>query len=119
MKIAISTSGNNLDEQLDVRFGRCKYFMIYDTETKTFNIIENEGQKASGGAGIAAAQQLIDEDIDAIITGSLGPNAFEIINKSGIKAYKSDSISIRNAIDKCEKGELEIITIAGPAHHGA
>lgn len=118
MKIAISTSGTTLNDQLDIRFGRCKYFLIYDTDTKTFNIIENEGQKASGGAGIAAAQQIIDEGVDAIITGSLGPNAFEIINKSGIKAYKSDSISIIEAIEKQQLDKLEMIDNAGPAHHG-
>ena len=63
--------------------------------------------------------QLIDENIDVIITGNLGPNAFEIIEKSGVKAYKCDGIVIAEAIEKYKKGELEEIKMSGPAHHGA
>lgn len=75
MKIALSTSGENLESLLDLRFGRCKYFYIYDVENKSGYTIENEGLKANEGAGIVASQQLVDENIDVIITGNLGPNA--------------------------------------------
>lgn len=118
MKIAISSSGITKDDMLDVRFGRCEYFQIHDTETNEVKILENEGKNASGGAGIAASNQLIDEKVDVIITGSLGPNAFEIIDKSGIKAYKSEGIEISKVLEKFKKGELEEINMSGPAHHG-
>lgn len=118
MKIAISAKGKITDNSLDPRFGRCEYFQIYDTEVKATKIVKNKGQEASGGAGIAAANQLIEEEVDVIITGSLGPNAFEIAEKAEIKAYKCDSISIESALEKYHKNELEEITIAGKAHHG-
>ncbi|EHN13269.1 NifB/NifX family molybdenum-iron cluster-binding protein [Clostridium sporogenes] len=118
MKIAISSTGKTMENSLDIRFGRCKYFQIYDIESKEVKILENEGQNASGGAGIVASNQLVDEKIDVIITGNLGPNAFEIIEKSGIKAYKCEPVAINVAIDKYNKGELEQISMSGPAHHG-
>jgi len=118
MKIAISSNGNNNESLLDMRFGRCEYFQIHDTENKEVKIIENKGAIASGGAGIAAANQLLDENVHVIITGSLGPNAFEIIEKAEIKAYKCDSISINAALDKYNGDELEEIKISGAAHHG-
>ena len=118
MKIAISANGETNESILDVRFGRCEYFQIHDTETKEVQILENLGKCASGGAGIVAANQLIDEKIDVIITGNLGPNAFKIIDASEIKAYKCDSTSIKAALDKYNNNELEEIKIAGAAHHG-
>ncbi|EJO5346768.1 NifB/NifX family molybdenum-iron cluster-binding protein [Clostridium botulinum] len=118
MKIAISSQGKTMENSLDMRFGRCEYFQIHDTESKEVKILENEGQNASGGAGIVASNQLVDEKVDVIITGNLGPNAFEIIEKAGIKAYKCESVAINSAIGKYNKGELEEISMSGPAHHG-
>ena len=118
MKIAISSTGKNMENLLDMRFGRCEYFQIHDTESKEVKILENKGQNASGGAGIVASNQLVDEKIDVIITGNFGPNAFEIIEKAGVKAYKCESISITSVIEKYNKGEIEQISMSGPAHHG-
>ncbi|SHH94550.1 NifB/NifX family molybdenum-iron cluster-binding protein [Clostridium grantii] len=118
MKIGISANGKTTEDNLDIRFGRCEYFQIHDTETKEVKVLENEGQNASGGAGIVASNQLIEEKVDTIITGNLGPNAFELIEKAGIKAYKCAGIEIISAIEKYNNGELEEISISGPAHHG-
>lgn len=117
MKIAISATGNTIENLLDMRFGRCEYFQIHDTESEEIKILENKGQNSSGGAGIAAANQLLDEKVDAIITGSLGPNAFELIEKAEIKAYKCGNIPISSVLKKYKKGELEEIKIPGPSHH--
>lgn len=118
MKIAISATGKTIENLLDMRFGRCEYFQIHDTENGEVKIIENEGQNSGGGAGIAAANQLIDEEVNVIITGNLGPNAFELIEKAGIKAYKCGNIAISSVLDKYKKGELDEIKTSGPAHHG-
>ncbi|KEI81445.1 diguanylate cyclase [Clostridium botulinum] len=118
MKIAISSTGKTMENSLDMRFGRCEYFQIHDSESKKVKILENEGQNASGGAGIVASNQLVDEKVDVIITGNLGPNAFEIIEKAGIKAYKCEPIAITLVIEKYNKGELEQISMSGSAHHG-
>ena len=118
MKIAISTSGQSMDSKLDLRFGRCAYFLIYDTEKEDMRAVANQGQTASGGAGITASQQLIDEKADIIITGSLGPNAFELLEKAEIKAYKGEAVSVRSILEKYKKGELSEIKEAGPSHHG-
>ncbi|ACQ54429.1 NifB/NifX family molybdenum-iron cluster-binding protein [Clostridium botulinum] len=118
MKIAISSTGKTMENLLDTRFGRCEYFQIHDSKSKKVKILENEGQNTSGGAGIVASNQLVDEKVDVIITGYLGPNAFEIIGKAGIKAYKCESIAITLVIEKYNKGELEQISMSGPAHHG-
>jgi predicted Fe-Mo cluster-binding NifX family protein len=118
MKIAISATGKTTENLLDKRFGRCEYFQIHDTEGGKAKMIDNVGQNSGGGAGIAASNQLIDEKVDVIITGNLGPNAFELIEKAGIKAYKCGNIAINLVLEKYKKGELEEIKTSGPAHHG-
>ena len=117
MKIAISTSGKENDSLLDMRFGRSEYFHIHDTESGEVKIVENKGKLSSAGAGIAASQQLINEKTDVIITGNLGPNAFELIEKAKIKAYKCDSVPINTVLQMYNNGELNEIDLAGPAHH--
>ncbi|MFA6939720.1 MAG: NifB/NifX family molybdenum-iron cluster-binding protein [Clostridiaceae bacterium] len=117
MKIAISASGKSNESLLDIRFGRCEYFQIHDTQSGEVKILENKGQNASGGAGIASSNQLIDEKVDIIITGNLGPNAFELIEKAEIKPYKCGSLAIRDVLQKYNNGELEEIKISGPSGH--
>lgn len=117
MKIAISATGKDIESLLDMRFGRCEFFQIHDTESGEVKVIENKGNSSNGAAGIAASQQLIDEKVNVIITGHLGPNAFKIIEKSGIKAYKCENISIKSALVKFNNGELQEIKLAGPSHN--
>lgn len=118
MKIGISSMDKDINSMLDVRFGRCNYFVICDTEGGLVKVIENKGQMSGGGAGIAAAQQIIDEDVDVVITGNVGPNAFNLFKNSDIKVYRCGSIKIESAVQLFKEGKLEELTEAGPAHAG-
>lgn len=118
MKIAVSTTGQSKESQLDRRFGRCEYFLIYDTETGDYKAVLNNGVSSGGGAGIAAASQVIDENISVIITGNLGPNAFELIEKAGIEAYSCEILPAFKAIEMFQKNQLATISAAGNSHQG-
>ncbi|HHU50164.1 MAG: NifB/NifX family molybdenum-iron cluster-binding protein [Caldicoprobacterales bacterium] len=118
MKIAISSMGKDLNSMLDVRFGRCSYFIIYDTERGLEKVIENRAQVSAAGAGTAAAQEILNEDVDAVITGNMGPNAFMLFKNSGIKVYRSGSIEVEKAVQLLEEGKLDELTEAGPARSG-
>lgn len=118
MKIALSSSGNNLDSTLDLRFGRCPYFIIYDLENDEFKAVVTRGKDSSGGAGIATAQQLIDESVDAVISSNIGPNAYELLSSSNIKMYKGNSIPCKLLIEAYKNGELKEIKEAGPSLKG-
>lgn len=118
MKIAISSKGKEMKDMLDPRFGRCSYFIIYDTDNESIKFIENKGQMANGGAGIAAAQQVIDESVDEVITGNLGPNAFNLFKTSGIKTYQCVNIKVKEAVELLKNGKLEELIEAGPSHTG-
>ena len=106
MKICISSTGKNLDAIVDQRFGRCQYFLIVDTDTMKIKTISNEATLSSGGAGIQAAQIVTKEDIESVITGNIGPNAFSILQAAGIKIYTGAQGTIKEVIENYKNGKL-------------
>ena len=103
MKIAITSTGGSLTAQMDSRFGRCAYFVIYDTETKKFNAFSNPASAFSGGAGPAAARELVKNKVDVLITGNVGTNAEQALNAAGIKVVTTLTGTVQDVIDAFQK----------------
>ena len=106
MKIAISSVGETLDSQVDQRFGRCRYFLIVDSDTMDSEVIPNAAAGAMGGAGIQAAQSIVNKGIKAVITGNIGPNAFQTLSSAGIEIAAGASGTVREAVEKYNRGEF-------------
>ena len=109
MKIAVSSTGETLDSQVDRRFGRCPYFLIVDSETESFEAVTNVAADATGGAGIQAAQSIASKGVAVVITGNVGPNAFDALNASNIKVITDASGTIKDVIDNFKNGDLKPI----------
>ncbi len=119
MKIGISSLGSDIDTQVDSRFGRCEYFIIYDSETEKVEGIKNEGSGAMGGAGVLSAQTIINKGVDVVITGNVGPNAFHTLTAGGVKIYGGATGTVKEAIESYKKGELnELSDSSVPPHFG-
>lgn len=122
MKIAISSTGKTVEDEIDNRFGRCPYFLIVEadneegiTDVKT---IENTSSKQMSGAGISAGEMIGNEKPDAIITVNMGPRAFQVFNKLGIDIYSANG-NIRQAVEDFLEGKLEKMNESnGPMHMG-
>lgn len=107
MKIALTTSGNDLNAPLDGRFGRTPKFLIYDTETDTFEIVDNkQNLNAAQGAGIQAAQNIARAGAKALITGHCGPKAFRVLQAAGVKVFNTSVATVSEAIDLYRQGKL-------------
>jgi len=106
MKICISSEGNNLDANVDARFGRCQYFIIADTDTLDFQAIQNPNIEAMGGAGIQSGQLVAEKKTKAVLTGNVGPNAFQTLQSAGIEVITGVSGTVKQAIEKYKKGQL-------------
>lgn len=91
MKICVTSSGENLKSMVDPRFGRCQYFLIVDADSQKVEAIRNTGVRAARGAGITAAQIVSDSGCEVVITGNVGPNAFNVLSGAGIKIYTGAS----------------------------
>jgi len=112
MKVAVSASSPGLENPVDPRFGRCPYFLVVDTETMEFEAVENPYLGASGGAGIQAAQLVAGKNVDAVLTGSCGPNAFQTLTAAGIKVIVGVSGTVSEAVRSYASGALR--EAAGP-----
>jgi len=109
MKIAISTLGNTLESEIDPRFGRCQNFIIVETINLSYEVIVNEAQSDGHGAGLRASQNIINKGVNAVISGSVGPNAFEVLKASNIEIYTATG-KILDAIKKLQNGSLPILS---------
>jgi predicted Fe-Mo cluster-binding NifX family protein len=110
MKLCVTAVSDNLDAQIDQRFGRCNYFLIVDSETLTLEAISNESSSAAHGAGIQAAQTVVNSGVNAVITGNVGPNAFRVLSATGIKVVTGASGSVRDAVEEYKNGKLQEIS---------
>lgn len=118
MKILITAVGKDKSDDFDLRFGRCEYFQIIDTETDEFKVVENTGKTSEHGAGVTASQQAIDEKVDVLITGHLGPNAFQILDDSDMELYSAKGGTVESVLQDYKGGKLEKIETAGASHKG-
>ncbi|MBW2251082.1 MAG: NifB/NifX family molybdenum-iron cluster-binding protein [Deltaproteobacteria bacterium] len=119
MKIAVSSSGRNLDSQVDPRFGRCAYFVIVETDDMSFEAFDNENIALGGGAGIQSAQFVASKGARAVITGNCGPNAVQTLSVSRIDVFVGNSGTVREVIEKYTSGEIKSSSTANVAdHHG-
>ena len=117
-KICVTSSGPTLDSMVDPRFGRCAYFIIVDPETYDFEAVSNEAAMASGGAGIRAAQTVASKNVEAVLTGSVGPNAFPALQDAGVRILAGVSGTVKSAIETYSKDGFQELATPGPANVG-
>jgi len=119
LKVAVSATGPSLDASVDPRFGRCAYFVIVDTDTMQFEAIPNSAQYAGGGAGIQAAQTVASKGVQVVLTGNVGPNAYQALTSAGIQIVTGAYGTVREAVRKYKSGELRSTSApTAPMHYG-
>lgn len=119
MKLAITSTGENLESQVDPRFGRCQYFIIVELENMQFEAVQNPNIQAGSGAGIATAQMIAQKGAEVVVTGNIGPNAYQTLSAGGVKVVVGASGTVKQAIEQYKQGKLQLTS--GPsvgAHSG-
>jgi predicted Fe-Mo cluster-binding NifX family protein len=106
VKIGVSASGNTLEALVDPRFGRCTYFVLVDSDSMQFEAVPNLAAASGSGAGIQAAQTMASKQVQVLITGNVGPNAFQALSAAEISVITGASGKVREAIEKYKKGLL-------------
>jgi len=108
MKVAISVTKAGNDATLEMRFGRCPYFAVYDSDTQAYEWFENSGIKAASGAGTGASQALLDRGVEVVISGQFGPKAAQILNSAKVKMLLAPAdLPLAETIAKWQAGNLK------------
>jgi len=106
LKIAVSATGADLDATVDPRFGRCPFFMIVDADTMRFEAVPNVSQQSPSGAGIEAAQIIVSKGVEVVLTGNVGPNAYQALSAAGIQVITGVTGTVKEAVEKYKGGRV-------------
>ncbi|ADY12480.1 NifB/NifX family molybdenum-iron cluster-binding protein [Sphaerochaeta globosa] len=119
MIVAVPAEEQKLDSPLCVSFGRAPYYCVFDTETQKSIFIVNEAAQSPGGAGIQAAQDLVDANITTLITFRLGENAAKVLTTAGVSLLKALNLSIADNINAVLGNKLVALDAIHPGFHHA
>ena len=106
MKIAISAAGQNLESSIDERFGRCRYFIILETDDMRYEVIENANADLSTSAGIQSASLVASKGVEAVITGNCGPKAMQVFAATTIEVIIGQHGMVKDVVEKFKRGDL-------------
>lgn len=107
MRVGVSATGRDLNARVDDRFGRCPWLLVVDTDSSEFNAVENRHAEEGMGAGMGVAKDLIDARIDVVISGQVGPKAYEVLKAGDIAIFLvSGNVTVRDALGRLKRGEL-------------
>ena len=123
MRIVVTANGTDLDAQASPVFGRCPTYIFVDTETAdadrpvAFEAVENPAIGAPGGAGIQAAQFVVERGAQAVVTGNTGPNAFNVLQSAKVPVYLFGGGTVREAVEAYKAGRLSVAGGASAQAH--
>jgi predicted Fe-Mo cluster-binding NifX family protein len=119
MRIVVTASGTHLDAPISPIFGRCPIYLFVDTETLAYEAVENPAISASAGAGIQAAQFVVEHGARALLTGNIGPNAANVLQAADVPVYQIFEGTVQQAVEMFRQGRLNPIGGANvPSHSG-
>lgn len=118
MKIAVTSTGKTLDDPVDPRFGRAAYILVVDSDTFSYEIIDNQNNvNAFKGAGIQAATTISEKDANVLLTGFCGPNAFKTLKAAEIKVANNVSGRVGEAVKDFLNGKYPFAEDANVEGH--
>ncbi len=118
MKIAVTSTGDSLISDMDPRFGRAAYFIMVDSETLEYEVVENkQNLNLPQGAGIQAGKTLVNNRADVLLTGSCGPKAFAVLEQAGIEVCVNISGRVIDAVQQYKNGSHKAADSANVEGH--
>ena len=106
--IAVTSEGPGLESMVDARFGRAAGFVVVDLATGAVSYVDNGGsQVMAQGAGIQAAENCARAGVGVVLSGFVGPKAFQALAAGGIQVIQNvEGMTVGQAVDKFKRGEL-------------
>jgi len=106
MRVAITATEPRLDAAVDPRFGRCRCFLVVETDDMSFEALDNASQELGQGAGIQSARLMADKGVKYVLTGNCGPNAHQGLSAVGIGVIVGCAGTVRDVAEQFKSGQL-------------
>lgn len=106
MKIAITATSPDIDLPFDTRFGRCEYFILFEFTAKNYQILANPALVSPGGAGPQAAEFIINQGVESVISGDFGPKAYSALDAARVSMYIANQGSVFDVLREFLTGQL-------------
>lgn len=107
MRVGVTATGPELDSLVDQRFGRAEYLLFVDLPERALKAVENKaGRSAAQGAGIQAAQVVIDNRATVLITGHCGPKAYQALKAAGVEVFVAAGGTVDEVLSRFQEGKL-------------
>ena len=109
MKLCITSAGKDLDARVDEHFGKADYFLIVNSGTMEVLAVPNTAHTPERGTGAEAAQLVLDNGAEAVLTGVIGLNAFNALKVGLVDIYEGATAqeTVREALERFKKGEYK------------
>jgi len=118
MKICVTSRGPDLSSEVDPRFGRARFFIIYDDENGQYEVVDNEQNvNAGGGAGVQSATVVAEKGCEWVISGHMGPKALSVLKEAGVRIATGAAGKVSDALQSFKEGGLEEIEAADVPPH--
>ena len=117
MKIALCVEEKSLSSEVCSSFGRTPYFLIYESKSKDVAFLDNLAVDSPGGAGIRAAQTLIDQNVEILLAPRCGENALAVLQSSALKVYQTKPGSATANLSDFFGEKLSELTCSHPGFH--
>jgi predicted Fe-Mo cluster-binding NifX family protein len=116
MKICVTAQGEDLAAAVDPRFGRARFFVIYDDEAETFEAIDNtQNMNAAGGAGVQSATAIAETGCGCVVSGHIGPKAMSVLQAASMKVFIGAEGTVSQALEALARGDLKQVSEADVA----
>ncbi len=117
MKVCVTAAGREWSAMTQPSFGRAAFFLFIEAESETISAVKND--PGAHGAGVQAAQTMSEQGAHVVVTGSVGPNAFQGLAAAGVDVYVGATGTVREAYDAYQAGQLtQAVAPTGRPHRG-
>ena len=116
MKIAIPMDENKVD--VCVSFARAPFFLFHDPDANTDELLPNPAADAQSGAGVKAAQFVLDQQATTVLTVRCGENAAKVFQAAKIAIYKTEGPSAAENLTAFKEDKLAPLTHFHAGFHG-
>ncbi len=107
MKICVTAETEERNGPVDPRFGRCRYFIIYDAEKESYEAIPNTNKDRVGGVGVQSGQLMAEKKVQVVLTGNVGPNAYKTLEAGNIKVVTGVEGTVEEALNRYREGKVD------------